>query len=251
MLIALLDVGDTNNAIVSSGDLSSRKPSGNEVNASTKGQKLSSKSTKLAQTKASGKSSTSETSPVSTFQISESDSYSSVSKTSSTPNQTNARIIDSSKVPAASLSIKRRRTSANTIDPSPQVFSSSSSESTATSASRLVVNTPETTQFALHSLTEYSEFNNVFKNQNAKKNVQQFHAYIQDIGKFYNTTNTPMREMAAKKLTKIEDTAAIRNTFGVEIGVHIVNAVRDIILLQIPKIVSKYKLRVFQKIKSY
>jgi hypothetical protein len=103
------------------------------------------------------------------------------------------------------------------------------------------VHSPDTTQFALHTLTEYAEFNNVFTNPNAKTNVRHFHAYITDLGVFVNTKNTPMREMSAKKLTKIEDTANIRNTFGVGIGVQIVNAVRDIILLLIPQIVSKYK----------
>ena len=117
--------------------------------------------------------------------------------------------------------------------------SNSTKEITSSKTSRIVLATPETTNFALHTVKEYSEFGNVFKSTNTKKNVTNFHAFITDLGKHYNSKNTPMREMAEKKLTKIEATNTIRNTFGIDIGVKIVNAVRDLIVLQIPKIVSK------------
>jgi hypothetical protein len=183
-----------------------------------------------------------DSSPITALSISDDGaSYSTQSTKTTTLKGSHSRIVNSATKPTSNPSQRRQRQTSTTKEPITTLLSSSQSNKTTTNASRVVVNTPDTTQFALHTLKEYAEFSNVFTNPKAKTNVQHFHAYIKDLGVFVNTKNTPMREMSTKKLTKIEDTTTIRKTFGVDIGIQIVNAVRDIILLLIPQIVSKYR----------
>jgi hypothetical protein len=173
---------------------------------------------------------------------------------SSTTVLSNSRIRSGSTNDNSSNMSKRKRSNSTPRSEaiSPTILSSSSSKPSDTSASRIVKVTPETTQIALHALKEYSEFNNVFRHPNAKTNVRHFYAYITDLGKHYNSKNTPQRELTQKKLTKIEDTTTICKIFGVGIGVRIVNAVRDIIVLQIPKIISESIItKYFNKFISY
>lgn len=163
------------------------------------------------------------------------------SKQTSTPHQSNDRILESDKSSTSSSSNKRQRTQNSGFqkDQTPVIASGTSNKDTSATTSRIVLTTPISEQIALHSLTEYSEFKTVFKNANLKTYVRQFHAFINDVGKYHNSKSTPMREMVQKSLTKIGDSTAIRNTFGEGTGVQIVNAVRDIIVLQIPRIISK------------
>ena len=245
MLIALLDVDETKNARMPSGDggsLNTTKAENQKASLTKKNNTSTSTSSRDHPKNKVDKKITNESSPINTFLISDDvASFSTELKNTTTPKSSNGRIVDSSTKLKSAPSQRRQRRTSQFSDPSSQLSNSSTTDRSTTSASRVVLHSPDTTQFALHTLKEYAEFNNVFTNPHAKTNVRHFHAYITDLGVFVNTKNTPMREMSAKKLTKIEDTTNIRNTFGAGIGVQIVNAVRDIILLLIPQIVSKYK----------
>jgi hypothetical protein len=245
MLIALLDVEETKIARMPSADggALNKKKAENQIASATKKNNTSTSTSSIDPPKNKlDKKSTNESSPITSFVIGDDEaSLPTDFKNTTTPKNSNGRIIDSAKKLKSGPSQNRQRRTSKFNEPSSQLSNSSATVMSTTSASRVVVHSPDTTQFALHTLKEYAEFNNVFTNPNVKTNVRHFHAFITDLGAFVNTKNTPMREMAAKKLTKIEDTTNIRNTFGAGIGVQIVNAVRDIILLLIPQIVSKYK----------
>jgi hypothetical protein len=252
MLISLLDskVSDESNSTTTENSgrtLHSLKDAKNIENGSrnsgNKQKKSSTSSTRSIRSNTS--TGIQESSPITTLELSEipasANKVKVTSKQTSTPHQSNSRIIDSDKSSTSSSSYKKPRRQYSTVERgrTPVSAISAPHKVASTTTSRVVLTTPITTQIALHTLTEYSEFKTVFKNANLNTYVRQFHAFINDVGQYHNSKNTPMREMIQKTLTKIGDSTAIRKSFGDGTGVQIVNAVRDIIVLQIPRIISK------------